>query len=121
MKLTHVRLLVDDVRDCVDFYTQVLGFQVGGDHGEYVELATESVALSFFARPQQKAIVELREPGDSSLLVFEVDSVAEALDRWREHVVAGPEDRPDWGLRVLYLRDPAGNLVELYENIPHEG
>jgi catechol 2,3-dioxygenase-like lactoylglutathione lyase family enzyme len=119
LKLTHVRLLVDDVSATVGFYRDVLGFPVTGDHGEYVELGTGEVALSAFARSEQEGTVELRSEGDAVLLVVEVESVADELERHREHVVAGPEDRPDWGLRVLYLRDPAGNLVELYENIQH--
>jgi predicted enzyme related to lactoylglutathione lyase len=27
--------------------------------------------------------------------------------------VAGPTDRPDWGIRTAHLRDPDGNLVEI--------
>jgi lactoylglutathione lyase len=119
MKLTHVRILADDVPTCVAFYRDVLGFAVGGDHDEYVELRTGEVALSVFARSEQAGTVDLRSPGDGSLIVLEVESAAEAREQLGEHVIAGPYDRTDWGLRVLYVRDPAGNLIELYENIPH--
>ena len=121
MKLTHVRLLVDDVRVTVAFYRDILGFEVGGDHGEYVELKTGDVALSVFDRSQQSETIELRPAGDASLLVLEVDDADAAAEKLRGHVLAGPTDRPDWGLRVVYVRDPAGNPIELYENIPHEG
>jgi catechol 2,3-dioxygenase-like lactoylglutathione lyase family enzyme len=33
-------------------------------------------------------------------------------------VVADPVDRPDWGGRVAYLRDPDGHLLELFQTIP---
>jgi hypothetical protein len=29
-----------------------------------------------------------------------------------------PHDRPDWGIRVLHLRDPDGLLIELNEPLP---
>jgi catechol 2,3-dioxygenase-like lactoylglutathione lyase family enzyme len=61
MKLTHIRLLVDDVPAVVAFYRDVLGFAIGGDHGEYVELRTGEVALSLFRRSEQAGTVELYE------------------------------------------------------------
>ncbi|HKP18370.1 MAG TPA: VOC family protein [Gaiellaceae bacterium] len=120
MKLTHVRLLVDDVRACVDFYRDVLGFEVTADHDVYVELGTGDVALSLFARAGQAETVQLQEqePGDGVLLGLSVDSVDAEIERLGERIVAGPVDRHDWGIRVAYLRDPAGNLIELYEPIP---
>jgi hypothetical protein len=29
-------------------------------------------------------------------------------------------DRPDWGIRFVHLRDPAGNLIEVNCPIPME-
>ncbi len=31
-----------------------------------------------------------------------------------------PVSRTDWGIRVTYVRDPAGNLLELYSSSPME-
>jgi hypothetical protein len=39
------------------------------------------------------------------------------LQRLGEHVVSGPTDRKDWGIRVLYVRDPAGNRLELNQQL----
>jgi lactoylglutathione lyase len=118
VKLTHVRLLVDDVPACLAFYRDVLGFRVSEDYGVYVQLETGDIALALFVRAGQRETVELREPGDGALLGVSVENVDEAVERLREHVVGGPVDRADWGLRVAYLRDPAGNLIELHHSIP---
>ena len=53
--------------------------------------------------------------GDGGVLVVvpvpDVDATVAALpDR---SLVAEPADRPGWGLRSAYLRDPEGNLVEV--------
>jgi catechol 2,3-dioxygenase-like lactoylglutathione lyase family enzyme len=47
-----------------------------------------------------------------------VDDVDAAVARLREHVVQAPQDQPDWGGRGAYLRDPAGNLLELFQELP---
>jgi hypothetical protein len=44
--------------------------------------------------------------------------VDEAVERLREHVVREPVDQPEWGGRVAYLRDPSGNLLELFQVLP---
>ena len=119
MKLTHVRLLVDDVPAAVAFYRDVLGFEVRADFGQYVEFVSGDVSLSVFDRNVQTETAELRPAGDGSLVVLQVESADETAKQLGERVLSGPVDRPDWGLRVLYVRDPAGNLVELYEDIPH--
>jgi predicted enzyme related to lactoylglutathione lyase len=54
------------------------------------------------------------------LLVFEVEDADAESSRLGERVVAGPVSRPVWGGRVVYLRDPGGNLVELFQLIPME-
>ena len=37
-----------------------------------------------------------------------------------EHVVRAPVDKPDWGGRVAFLRDPSGNLIELFQSLPQQ-
>ena len=49
--------------------------------------------------------MELRPAGDSTLLVLDAHAQA-------------PRDQPEWGGRVAYLRDPSGNLIELFESLP---
>jgi predicted enzyme related to lactoylglutathione lyase len=59
------------------------------------------------------------EPGpvkDEVLIILEVDSVDESIHELRQRGVAvmrEPEDEPDWGMRVAYIRDPDHNLIEL--------
>jgi uncharacterized glyoxalase superfamily protein PhnB len=35
-------------------------------------------------------------------------------------VSAEPADRPDWGIRVGYVLDPEGTLIELNRPLPQE-
>ena len=115
MKLTHVRLLVDDYGACFRFYRDVVGLPVtfGDEGGGYANFDTGDATLAVFERREQSEAVELRSAGDGALVVVRVDDVDAEADRLGEHVVAGPVDRADWGIRVAYVRDPAGNLIEL--------
>ena len=50
--------------------------------------------------------------------MLEVDDVDAEVSRLSERVVGRPVDRSDWGGRVAYVRDPSGNLIELFQTIP---
>jgi lactoylglutathione lyase len=50
----------------------------------------------------------------------QVDDVESWAERLAGRVVAGPSEQREWGGRVVHLRDPAGNLIELFESIPME-
>ena len=76
--------------------------------------------VAIFERSGQGEAVELRPPGDSTLLVLEVDDVDAAIAGKGEHVVREPVDKPDWGGRVAFLRDPSGNLIELFQSLPQQ-
>ena len=124
MHLTHVRLLVGNYAECFRFYRDVLGLEAGfGDEESgYADFSagTGSV-LALFDRDEQSEAVELRETGDGAALIFQVDDVDAAAERFREHAVSQPESRAEWGIRFVHLRDPAGNLIELNQEIPMEG
>ena len=120
MRFSQVRLLVDDFGAAFRFYRDTLGFAVssGDESSSYASFDTGTGSVAIFGRADQEAVVELRAPGDSTLTVFEVDDVDAAVTRLHEHVVREPVDQPEWEGRVAYLRDPAGNLLELFQALP---
>ena len=123
MKLTHVRLLVSNYGECFRFYRDVLGLEAGfgeetSDYADFAAGPGSIVAL--FDRDEQAEVVEVREPGDAAMQVFEVDDVDTAAARFRDHLATAPQSRPEWGIRFVHLRDPAGNVIELNQAIPME-
>ena len=119
MRLTHVRLLVDDFSACFDYYRETLGLEptFGDRDGPYASFGTDGASLSIFTREGQAETVALRGAGDSTVVPLEVDDVDAAAAM---RGLPEPTSRPDWGIRVTYTRDPAGNLLELYTPIPME-
>jgi lactoylglutathione lyase len=120
LKLSQVRLLVDDFAAAFRFYRDVLGLETtfAEDEGPYASFRAGDGAIAIFERTGQEETVDLRAPGDGALVVLEVEDADAEVARLGDHVVCGPVDRPDWGGRVAYLRDPDGNLIELFQTIP---
>jgi catechol 2,3-dioxygenase-like lactoylglutathione lyase family enzyme len=57
---------------------------------------------------------------EKSALIFavdDVDAVYENLKANNVNLINSPVDRPEWGLRTAHLRDPDGNLIEIYTNL----
>ena len=122
MRFSQARLLVDDFAEAFRFYRDTLGFvrAFGDESSSYASFDTGSGMVAIFERGGQAEVVELRPPGDSTLLVLEVDDVDAAVARLAAHVAREPVDKPDWGGRVAYLRDPSGNLIELFQPLPRQ-
>ena len=49
--------------------------------------------------------------------MLHVDDIEGTVARLGDLVFEGPLDRPAWGIKVAYLRDPAGTLIELNEDL----
>ena len=120
MRFSQVRLLVDDPAAAFRFYRDELGLAVAfGNEGDpYASFDTGTGTVALFSREGQGEVVALRAAGDSTLLVLEVDDVDAAIVGKDEYVVQAPVDQPEWGGRVAYVRDPSGNLIELFQTIP---
>lgn len=124
MKLAHTRLLVGDVSACFRFYRDVLGLAVkfGTEQDTYTSFTSDQAALAIFDRAAMASAI--RSEGldapvvDRVVLSFQVEDVdAEYLSLCARGAVPvhGATDQPEWGIRVAHFRDPAGNLVEIFE------
>jgi catechol 2,3-dioxygenase-like lactoylglutathione lyase family enzyme len=122
MKFSQVRLLVDDYLACYRFLNDTLGLECtfGGEEDGYASFKAGTGTVAVFRREEQGEVIELRAAGDGSLTVLEVDDVDAEAERLGDAVVGGPVSKAAWGGRVAYVRDPDGNLFELFQTIPTE-
>lgn len=124
MDFHAVRLLVNDFQQSLTFYRDVLGFsEWHNDEQEYAYFEEKQLAL--FSRSKITDVIDEEETANEAvyskfLLQFEVDDVDET---YRSLVNKGvtfinlPHDQAAWGSRVSHLRDPDGNVIELYQVI----
>jgi catechol 2,3-dioxygenase-like lactoylglutathione lyase family enzyme len=119
MKLVSIRLITDDIQRLVSFYEHVTGVEAVWATPDFAEIvtpvgtlaigSTRTVALfaAGSARPaaNHTAIIEF--------LVPDVDAEYRRLRETVEDFVNEPTTMP-WGNRSLLLRDPDGNLINLF-------
>ena len=121
----HVRLLVSGFAECFEFYSGVLGFAVrmGSPEDVYAEFETGGPVLAIFRRKLMSAVLKnahlpvYTETQDRAALVLRVPDVDRSYQELRAkgiQFVTEPHDQPAWHLRVAHLRDPDGNLLELW-------
>ncbi|MFC8732867.1 VOC family protein [Luteimicrobium sp. NPDC057192] len=119
MNLSATRIVTDDVDRLVAFYETVTGTAPTRLHELFAELRTPTGTLAIASSRTVPAMgpgVAEARANRSVLLDFLVDDVDAAYARLRPvltDVVREPADMP-WGNRSLLLRDPDGNLVNVF-------
>lgn len=123
MEIAHVRLLVPNIRECFLFYRDVIGLKVryGDETTPFAEFQTGSINLALeplLVDDPDEASVKLHEfsSKDRVAIIMRVENVDAAYEQLKSKEVAfvkEPHDTPEFGMRVAYIRDPAGNLIEL--------
>jgi catechol 2,3-dioxygenase-like lactoylglutathione lyase family enzyme len=116
-----VRWIVEDVGTSVDFYRDVLGFEVTQTFGPAMAIVRHGDLDLWLAGPASSAARPMPdgaqpEPGGWGRIVIETEDLdALVADlrgrgaRFRNDVVSGP------GGRQILVQDPSGNLIELFE------
>ena len=123
MKLYNTRLLVKDYKTTFIFYRDALGLTPasGSEDDVYAEFQADGGLLALFQSDLMDAVVGASPSSpdgrDRAVLVFEVSQVDETVGQLQSKGVSFltlPEDRAEWGIRTAHLRDPEGNLIEVY-------
>jgi catechol 2,3-dioxygenase-like lactoylglutathione lyase family enzyme len=122
LKLTHIRLLVNDIDACRAFYKDKLGLKetLAIVEGIYYEFDAGESILALYKRELMESVAGVTmgadSPVDKVALTFEVADVDAAYKDLRGKGVTfttEPHDQEAWVLRVAHLRDPEGNLIEI--------
>jgi catechol 2,3-dioxygenase-like lactoylglutathione lyase family enzyme len=126
MHLVSVRLLVSDFDGCFRFYRDIMQFQPdwGEEGSTYASFrTTPGAALSLFRRDHMAEAIgtadlpSVTQCQDRAALIFLVTDIEAEVKELRSRgaqFLSDPRDFPDWTIRAAYLRDPDGNLIELF-------
>jgi catechol 2,3-dioxygenase-like lactoylglutathione lyase family enzyme len=127
MNFVSIRIITADVARLVAFYERVTGLAAAWSTPDFAELRTPGATLAIGSvRTVAAAAPGAAEPAANRSVIVEflVDDVDAA---YRD--LAGAESRPEfvnepatmpWGNRSLLLRDPDGNLVNLFTPVSPE-
>lgn len=119
--LVSVRYMVDDVQAALDFYTTHLGFTPIGPSSPAFASVTRGNLRLLLSGPDSSAgrpMPDGAKPGPGGwnrihLIVGDIDAEVARLRQagvtFRNDIVTGP------GGRQILLKDPAGNVIELFQ------
>ena len=125
MNLVSMRLITENVATLASFYEHLTGGTAVHLNEHFAEVRTSSATLAIGST----ATVALFGPGaaraaanQSAILEFLVDDVDleyQKLQSWVAIFVNAPTTMP-WGNRSLLLRDPDGNLINLFTPVTNQ-
>lgn len=124
MKFINVRLLVGDFTASLVFWRDIM--QLPATYSDesigYAYFDADGAGVELFSRDGFAAALGEATPaptpvGHQAVLVFRVDDVDATYTHLIQRgatAVAGPQDRPAWGVRSAHISDPDGHLIEIY-------
>jgi uncharacterized glyoxalase superfamily protein PhnB len=122
MKLASIRLVTNDLDRLVTFYATLTGVDVTRLAPDFAEIRTPGGTIAISTErliKQFNAGAATAAANRSAIIEFEVDDVDAVRTRLRDASVdyaMPPTDMP-WGNRSMLLRDPDGNLVNVFARI----
>jgi predicted enzyme related to lactoylglutathione lyase len=119
MHFASIRIITTDVRRLAGFYELVTGLTATWRTDDFAELATSRGTLAFAHERTVKALGEdaVRAGQNRSVIVeLRDDDVDATFARARAHLtdVVQPPTTMPWGNRSALVRDPDGNLLNLF-------
>lgn len=125
LTLTSIRIITADVPRLVAFYETLTGTTAVWGHELFAEVGGPGCVLAIGSdRTVPLFAAGSAEPAAnrSAILEFIVDDVDAEYERIRHtvpEVVLEPADMP-WGNRALLVRDPDGNLINLFTPVTEQ-
>jgi catechol 2,3-dioxygenase-like lactoylglutathione lyase family enzyme len=118
MNLVSVRIITADIKRLVSFYEQITGLTPTWHTEDFAEVSTPVGTLAIGSTTTMALFGAAAPPsgGGSSIIEFLVDDVDATYHSMGDVItdlVQAPTTMP-WGNRSLLLRDPDGNLVNLF-------
>lgn len=123
LKFNTVGLFVNDMKQMVAFYRDVMGMRTDWAGEANAELYSDEIKLIMFSRKDFEAMTARTYAYPGGLngtveLAFDAADFAQVDIEYERVVKAGatpvfpPTDEP-WGQRTSYVADPDGNLIEI--------
>jgi uncharacterized glyoxalase superfamily protein PhnB len=119
MKFASIRLVTADVQRQVEFYQRLSGIEAVRLADGFAEMRFASATLAI----SSEQLIKLFNVGaataaanQSAIMEFEVEDVDMVFERMKAFgtTIVMPTTLMPWGNRSLLLRDPDGNLVNIF-------
>lgn len=121
MNLISIRIITSKIEELINFYEQVTGVKAIRYTPDFAELKTKTATLAIGSTKTLQFFGgdSVAQPAHNRSVIIEflVDDVQQDFEKLatflKERIVQEPTIMP-WGNKSLLLRDPDGNLVNLF-------
>jgi uncharacterized glyoxalase superfamily protein PhnB len=119
VKLASIRLVTNDIDRLLTFYAELTGTAAVRLAPAFAEIRAEGAVLAISSEQlvkQFNAGAAVAGANRSAIIEFQVDDVDAVLARLasaKADVAMPPSEMP-WGNRSMLLRDPDGNVVNVF-------
>jgi catechol 2,3-dioxygenase-like lactoylglutathione lyase family enzyme len=124
VKVTHICLITPQFAKMQEFYRRLLHLEPKQFQADYVEFQTPGAIVSLYEEASfaQIAPAAVPKPGTGGMMLeLRVDDVDQEFRRLHSlglnHKILLPPTTFPWGNRSMYLKDPDGNLINLYSPV----
>lgn len=122
LKAIYPLIVTNKIKECGEFYTNVLGFRLVFDQDWYIQLLHEQsgVELAFMIpnAENQPTFLHPKFQGEGIIISLEVENAKEEY----EHISAIESvaielayTEEEWGQKHFILRDPSGAYIDIVE------
>ena len=122
MNIASLRIVTRDVPGLASFYQHLTGAEPATQNDDFVEVACGAMTLAICSERSVERFNAGAASGAANrsvIIEFKVDAVDVVRERVADLVsewVQEPTDQP-WGNRSMLLRDPDGNLINIFSPI----
>ena len=121
-----MRLLVCNYPACIEFYRDILGFELvyQDSNEEEADLKMGDTRLNLIKRQSMAEIIGSNETPSANnttdnlaliLTTQDLEATCSELEAKNVNLITKPMYRPQWGIKTVYLRDPDDNLIGIYQ------
>src|ERR1700758_4069654 len=122
MKFASVRVVTPDIERLIEFYQRLSGTEAVRLADGFAEIRFEVSTLAISTEHLIKLFnvgVATAAANQSAILEFEVEAVDAVFERMNASgtTIVMPTTLMPWGNRSLLLRDPDGNLINIFSRL----
>jgi len=121
MKVKHLfpMLATENLQQTIEFYTEVLGFEIGGKYPEenpcWVSLCSGEAEIAFNTPNEEK---NFEKPILTGSIYLTVENIDELWEKLKDKVeIVYPLENFNYGMREFGIRDCNGYILNLGQNI----
>jgi len=132
MELNCIRLMVKDFDSCFRFYSETLGLKVtwgkpGGVYASFdiglpsgLSIFKSDLMAEALGNADKALPTGFRDRSAIIIKVTDIDQTWKELSSRGVRFLSEPKEMPGWGMTVAHFRDPEGNLLEIWSELPME-